>query len=62
MTTFNMMQQKKQYDYLIVGSGLCGGTFACLAKRKGKKCLVVGKRTYLGSNQLLNLTVIPEKT
>lgn len=31
----------KQYDYLIVGSGLFGSTFACMAKRQGKKCLVM---------------------
>ena len=34
----------KQYDYLIVGSGLFGSTFACMAKRQGKKCLVIDKR------------------
>ena len=34
----------KQYDYLIVGSGLFGSTFACMAKRQGKKCLVIVKR------------------
>lgn len=26
----------KQYDYLIVGSGLFGATFAYLAKKQGK--------------------------
>ena len=40
----------KQYDYLIVGSGLFGATFAYFAKRKGKKCLVMDKRTHLGGN------------
>ena len=40
----------KTYDYLIVGSGLYGATFACLAKQKGKKCLVVDKRPHLGGN------------
>ena len=38
----------KQYDYLIVGSGLFGSTFACMAKRQGKKCLVIDKRPQLG--------------
>ena len=28
------------YDYLIVGSGLFGATFAHLAHKDGKKCLV----------------------
>ena len=42
------MQQ--QYDYLIVGSGLYGATFAYLAKRQNKKCLVIDKRPHLGGN------------
>lgn len=40
----------KQYDYLIVGSGLFGATFAYKAKRQGKKCLVIEKRSHLGGN------------
>ena len=28
-----------KYDYLIVGSGLFGATFAYRAKQAGKKCL-----------------------
>ena len=40
----------KQYDYLIVGSGLFGATFAYQAKKAGKRCLVVEKRSYLGGN------------
>ena len=39
-----------QYDYLIVGSGLYGSTFAYFAKRAGKKCLVIDKRPHLGGN------------
>ena len=38
------------FDYLIVGSGLYGATFACLAKRAGKRCLVIDKRPHLGGN------------
>lgn len=38
------------YDYLIVGSGLFGATFAYRAKQKGKKCLVIDKRPHLGGN------------
>ena len=38
------------YDYLIVGSGLFGATFAHFAKRQGKKCLVIDKRQHLGGN------------
>lgn len=40
----------KKYDYLIVGSGLYGATFAYFAKRAGKKCLVIDKRPQLGGN------------
>ena len=38
------------FDYLIVGSGLFGATFAHLAKKKGKRCLVIDKRAQLGGN------------
>lgn len=40
----------KEYDYLIVGSGLYGSTFAYFAKKAGKKCLVIDKRPQLGGN------------
>lgn len=40
----------KSYDYLIVGAGLFGATFACMAKRQGKSCLVIDKRPHLGGN------------
>lgn len=39
-----------QYDYLIVGSGLYGSTFAYFAKQARKKCLVIDKRPNLGGN------------
>ena len=38
------------YDYLIVGSGLYGATFAYKATKQGKKCLVIDKRPHLGGN------------
>ena len=40
----------KQYDYLIVGAGIYGATFACMAHRHGKRCLVIEKRHHLGGN------------
>lgn len=39
-----------KYDYLIVGAGLYGATFAYKAKKLGKKCLVIDKRSHLGGN------------
>jgi len=38
------------YDYLIVGSGLFGATFAYKARQAGKSCLVIDKRPHLGGN------------
>ena len=39
-----------KYDYLIVGSGLFGAIFAYEANKRGKKCLVVEKRSHIGGN------------
>lgn len=41
---------EKRYDYLIVGSGFFGATFAYKARQNGKKCLVIDKRPHLGGN------------
>ena len=40
----------RNYDFLIVGSGLYGATFARLATDSGKRCLVIDKRPHLGGN------------
>ena len=40
----------KLYDYIIVGSGLFGATFAYLARQRGKRCLVIDRREQLGGN------------
>ena len=40
----------KKYDYLIVGSGLFGAVFAYEAKKHGKNCLVIEKRSHIGGN------------
>ncbi|USL95963.1 UDP-galactopyranose mutase [Riemerella anatipestifer] len=40
----------KQYDYLIVGSGLFGAVFACEMTKKGKKCLVIERREHIAGN------------
>ena len=39
-----------KYNYLIVGAGLFGATFAYKARQAGKKCLVIDKRPHLGGN------------
>lgn len=39
-----------KFDYLIVGAGLFGAVFARQATLKGKKCLVIDKRTHIGGN------------
>ena len=39
-----------KYDYLIVGAGLFGATFAYEAKKKGKKCLVIDRRDHIAGN------------
>lgn len=38
------------YDYLVVGAGLYGAVFAHEAKKKGKKCLVIDKRSHIAGN------------
>ena len=40
----------RPYDYLIVGVGLFGSTFAYFARKRGKRCLVIDKRPHLGGN------------
>ena len=40
----------KEYDYLIIGSGLFGATFAYEANKRKKKCLVIDKRNHIGGN------------
>lgn len=39
-----------KYDYLIVGAGLFGSTFAYRAIKAGRRCLVIDKRPHLGGN------------
>ncbi len=44
------MSKPTEYDYLIVGAGLFGALFACEARKVGKRCLVIDKRTHTGGN------------
>lgn len=39
-----------KYDYLIVGAGLFGSTFAYEMTKLGKKCLVIDRRSHIGGN------------
>lgn len=39
-----------KYDYLIVGAGLYGAVFAHEATKRGKKCLVIDKRSHIAGN------------
>ena len=43
------------YDYLIVGSGLFGATFAYRAKQAGKTCLVIDKRPHLVAMSIVRI-------
>lgn len=40
----------EKYDFLIVGSGLFGATFAWKARQQGNRCLVIEKRPHVGGN------------
>lgn len=44
------MSKMQKYDYLIVGSGLFGATFAYRATQAGKRCIVIDRRPQLGGN------------
>lgn len=42
--------QDKKYDYIIVGAGFFGSTFARTVTDSGKTCLVIDKRDHIGGN------------
>lgn len=44
------MEQKKEYDLLVVGAGIYGATYAYKARQEGKRCLVIDQRPHLGGN------------
>lgn len=45
-----MICSTQKYDFLIVGAGLYGATFAYFAQKAGYRCLVIDKRPHLGGN------------
>lgn len=44
------MMDTQKYDYLIVGAGLFGATFARMATDTGRRCLVIDRRPHTGGN------------
>jgi UDP-galactopyranose mutase len=54
----------KKYDYLIVGCGCFGATFARIATDKGKKCLIIDKRSHIAGTVILrsNMGLISTNT
>lgn len=50
LRNFSKNMDTNKFDYLVVGSGLFGATFAYRVKQLGKKCLVIDKRSHLGGN------------
>lgn len=45
-----MKNRSRQYDFLVVGSGLFGAVFARQVTDAGFKCLVIDKRGHIGGN------------
>ena len=45
-----MQRNHFDYDYLIVGAGLFGAVTAYLARKAGKRCLVIDKRPHIAGN------------
>ena len=41
---------QKKYDYLVVGAGLFGTTFAQIMSEYGKQCLILDRRNHIGGN------------
>ena len=42
----------KHYDYLIVGAGLFGAVFAHEARKAGRRCLVIDRRSHIAGNEI----------
>lgn len=46
----------KKYDFLIVGAGLFGATFAHLVRKAGRTCKVIDRRSVIGGNLYCEVT------
>ena len=44
------IEEMKQFDYIIVGSGMFGSVCAHEARLRGRKCLVLERRDHIGGN------------
>ena len=49
----------KKYDFIIVGGGLAGATFAYYANKNNKRCLIIEKKKLGGSLECENIKDIP---
>lgn len=49
MNKYNPINTKKEYDLLIVGTGIYGVSAAYNAKQESKRCLVIGDSNYNAS-------------
>ncbi len=45
-----LRKEGRKYDYLIVGAGLYGAVFARELMKRGKRCLVIDRRSHIGGN------------
>ncbi len=45
-----ILLNRKPYDYLIVGAGVFGSVCAYELNKRGKKCIVIDKRSVIGGN------------
>lgn len=47
---YTQREMEKEYDFLIVGAGLAGSTFAYIASKNGKRCAVIDRRKTIAGN------------
>lgn len=50
MNLLTDIQPAKQYDFIVVGAGPAGASFAAIAAHGGKTCLVVDRREHVAGN------------
>ena len=50
LSLYTQREMEKEYDFLIVGAGLAGSTFAYIASKNGKRCAVIDRRKTIAGN------------